>query len=158
MLIRWHDLRVLPNPHASCIIASMDRWCAATVILACGVRYGRHGLTAFFPIELGTLLAETFAELHKNNLPEEEFLFALKRMFDDTGRELPDTLDICDDITIAEIHAEVRQNEHYLCDDRINAISDFRQKSVLKDFVYYLSQLFFAKPTLYEAVSAAIRR
>ena len=136
----------------------MDRPCAATVILACGVRYGRDGLIAFFPIELGTLLSETFAELHKNNLPEEELLFALKRMFDDTGSELPDTLDICDDVTVAEVHAEVRQSEHYLRDNSLEAISDFRQKSVLENFICYLSQLFFAKPTLYEAVSVAIRR
>jgi hypothetical protein len=134
----------------------MDRSCAATVILACGVRYGRKGLATFFPSELETLLSETFAELHKNNLPEEEFLFALKRMFEDAGRELPDTFDVCDDVTVAEIHAEVRQNDHYSRDNRLETIGDFRQESVLKDFVYYLSQLFFAKPALFDVISMAL--
>jgi len=107
----------------------------------------------FYPSELAALLAETFAELHKNNLPEEYFLFALKRMFDDNGKPLPEEFDIRDDTAIAEIHEEVRRNEHYLCDNRLSAINDFRQESVLKDFVYYLSQLFFSQPAVFEKIS-----
>lgn len=135
---------------------AMERSRVALIVLACGVRYGRDGLDRFLPHELHDLLAKTFAELHKNNLPEERLIFALMKMFGDRGSDLPDTMEITDSITMSEIHAAIRKNSHYLRDSLIEEIDDFRQESVLKDFVYYLSRLFFFQPQLLDRIVRSI--
>jgi hypothetical protein len=136
---------------------AMERSHVALIVLACGVRYGRDGLDRFFPHELHDLLAQTFAELHKNNLPEERLIFALMKMFEHRGSDLPDTMEIPDNVTIEETRAAIRKNNHYVSDSRIEEIDDFRHESVLKDFVYYLSRLFFFRPQILDRIVRSIK-
>ena len=128
----------------------------AALILACGTRYGYDGIDKFFTPELRPLLRETLSELHKNNTPEEEFLFAVIRMFKRHPRKLPAILDIDLNVSIAEIHSDIKNDIEYLSDSRISSIDEFRQQSVLRDFTYYMSQLFFFRPELFEQVAAQI--
>lgn len=136
----------------------MERSQVALIVLACGVRYGRIGLDRLFPNELHDLVAQTFAELHKNNLPEERLIFALKTMFEDRDSGAPDTMEIPDNMTMSEVRTDIRQNIHYLNDSRIEEIDDFRQESVLKDFVYYLSRLFFFQPDLLSEITVCMKQ
>lgn len=103
------------------------------------------------------MVAEVFGELHKNNLPEEEFLFALKKMFDRDDRSVDLELNVPEDSDIRAILAEIRKERAYLADPRISEISDFRQESVLRDFVYCLTQLFHADSERYARIADTIR-
>ncbi|MFH1892353.1 MAG: hypothetical protein ABIK83_06675 [Candidatus Zixiibacteriota bacterium] len=134
----------------------MERILTATRILHCGIRYSNAGLEAFAGPEIAMLVTEVFGELHKNNLPEEEFLLAVKKMFDRKDCTLPSEFEIPVHPRIEHILSEIRADDFYRADPRIAEISDFRQESVLEDFVYCLTQLFHADSERYRRIAATI--
>jgi len=127
----------------------MDERRLALSVLSTGIRYGRDSIGGLFGDEVLELVGETFGELHKNNLPEEELIFIVKKAVDRVGCTIPSIDDIDLDSDIDQIHSTVSQLEDYRNEKRMSEIDDFRQKSVLKDFVYYLSKLFFYRDELY---------
>jgi len=116
---------------------------AARLVLAIIIKYGKTGIGSYLGDDLFPLIKNTFSELHKNNLPEEYFLFALISRSHREITNLPQKPEISQDISIQDILAEFRESEEYSVDPRVREIDDFRQQAVLGDFVYYLSKLFF---------------
>jgi len=135
----------------------MERLLLSRQVLLCGIRYGKDGLSRCFGNELSPLMTETLSELHKNNLPEEEILFALVRLVKRRNPDLPDKLVLPREASIEDSFMEMKSTEAYRSIDRLNEISEFRQKSVLEDLVYYLTQLLHERPESLSCIQETFR-
>jgi len=130
----------------------MDEMSLAGQILLCGVKLGKAGLREFAGHELVPLLETTFAELHKNNLPEEGFLFALIRMFKRDGNALPETIDVAELKGIKTVLDLVKDDSLYRTNSRAVELSTFSQEAVLRDFVHCLTQQFFHSQSAFHKI------
>ncbi len=124
-------------------MTDIDRLTAARYVLALGVRYGKKGIGEYLGTDVLTLVQLTLSELHKNNLPEEYFLFALISRMNRQVESFPANPGIGTDVSIDSILSELIGSPEFKADPRAAEIDDFRRKAVLEDFVYYLSKMFF---------------
>jgi hypothetical protein len=121
----------------------INRETAARYVLAISVRYGKTGIGEFLGTDVLSLVQLTLSELHKNNLPEEYFLFALISRMNRKVDSLPAKPGIDRDVAIEAILTELTASPEFEANPRADEIDGFRRKSVLEDFTYYLSKMFF---------------
>lgn len=124
-------------------MTAINQETAAKYVLAIGVRYGSIAVGKYFGAEILSLIQLTFSELHKNNLPEEYFLFALIARVNRKTEEIPKEPEIKIDVSVESILSELADSPEFEADPRAAEIDEFRRRAVLEDFVYYLSKMFF---------------
>ncbi len=112
----------------------------ATQILVTGVRHGKGGIERSFGDSVDAAVDEAFAELHKNNLPEESLVFLLKRLFARQSDECQEFGRISANLQIDSLLDELRSMDDYKRDSAVVLLSDFQHEGVLKDLVICLAQ------------------
>jgi len=130
----------------------MEREQAATNLLLCGLSHGREHLLKRFGEELIGLFFVTFAELHKNNIPEEAFVFLLIKLYHRRYPSVDLPYEFDSDLQAAQILSYLKATPEFKAEKRLVQISDDRLLAVLNDFVYILSKQFFYHPEVLEKI------
>jgi hypothetical protein len=127
----------------------MDPEHIASLVLRLGATRGKRGIESVFGTSLFEVLATVFGELHKNNLPEEEFLFALKAAFDDPDNHTVGDLSLANMTPIKSLRDTLSKTKYY-SDYGAERVDPSRQIAVLEDFVYLVTKAIHSDPELFE--------
>jgi hypothetical protein len=131
----------------------MTREEMARNILLCGLMHGREHALEVFGQPTNSLIFMTSAELHKNNTPEEAFVFLIIHLFN-SQRASRQGYSIDNDLTTDEILAYIKATSQFREEKRMAEFKDKQLKAVIDDFVYIMSKQFFFQPELFEQIVA----
>lgn len=135
---------------------NMTREEMARNILLCGLVHGREHALEVFGQSTNSLIFMTSAELHKNNIPEEAFVFLIIHLFN-SQRASRQGYRFDNDLTTDEILAYIKATSQFREEKRMTEFKDARLKAVLDDFVYIMSKQFFFQPELFEQIVGNIQ-
>ena len=135
----------------------MDRILTAKNILMCGIIHGRDYLRHRIGPQIDQVLLETFSELHKNNTPEEAFVFLMVKLFNKRYPSVSTEFKCSEQLEISAVLEYIKFTPEYREARRINEITDVQMNAVLDDFSYILSKQFFYKPEVYDLVMASLK-
>jgi len=133
----------------------MTREQVARNVLLCGLVHGREHVLEIFGQPLNSLIFMTSAELHKNNTPEEAFVFLIIHLFN-SRHASTEGYECYPDLTTDEILASIKATTHFKNERRMAEFTDMQLKAVLDDFVYIMSKQFFFQPEVFEDIVGRI--
>jgi len=131
----------------------MDRILTAKNILMCGIVHGRGYLRQKLGSEIDQLLLETFSELHKNNTPEEYFVFLVVKLFNRKYPSVSIDFKCRKELESAAVLEYIKFTQEFREARRIDELDEEQMTAVLEDFSYILSKQFFYKPEFYDSIT-----
>ena len=131
----------------------MDRILTAKNILMCGIVHGRGYLRQKLGSEIDQLLLETFSELHKNNTPEEYFVFLMVKLFNRKYPSVSTDFKCREELDSAGVLEYIKFTQEFREARRIDELDEKQMTAVLDDFSYILSKQFFYKPEFYDSIT-----
>jgi len=131
----------------------MDRILTAKNILMCGLVHGREYLRSKLGEEIDNLLLETFGELHKNNTPQEAFVFLMVKLFNKKYPSVSSDYQCNQDMEISDALEYMKFTSEFREAHRIGEVKEDQMSAVLNDFAYILSKQFFYQPEVYDSIT-----
>ena len=135
----------------------MDRILTAKNILMCGIIHGRGYLRQKIGPQIDQLLLETFSELHKNNTPEEAFVFLMVKLFNKRYPSVSSDFKCDEQLDCGQVLEYIKFTQEFREARRIDEVREEQMTAVLEDFSYILSKQFFYKPEVYDLVMASLK-
>jgi hypothetical protein len=134
----------------------MDRQSVAGNMLLCGLTRGRQHVLDVFGREVNSLIFMTFADLHKNNTPEEAFVFVMIRLFNKKYASVDASYEFDNYLKSESILDYIKATAEYREDSRMSQFKDTALAAVLDDFIYILSKQLFYQQDIFDKVKAKL--
>lgn len=134
----------------------MDRILTAKNILMCGIVHGRGYLRQKLGQGIDQLLLETFGELHKNNTPEEYFVFLMVKLFNRKYPSVSTDFKCREQLDSASVLEYIKFTQEFREARRVDELKEEQMIAVLDDFSYILSKQFFYKPEVFDSITESL--